>query len=87
MTIQIQLTPAIESGLESLARMKGMSLNDYIQGLLESLAITGLPATGGATPDQRADAVSDWARHFPYRRDSPIPDEALRRENIYRPAA
>jgi hypothetical protein len=87
MTIQIQLTPAIESGLGSLARRKGVSLNEYLQDLLESLAIPGLAATGGTTPDQRADAFRDWARHFPYRRDSPIPDEALHRENIYRPAA
>jgi hypothetical protein len=87
MTIQIQLTPAIESGLGSLARMRGMSLNEYIQGLLESLAVPNSAGTGGTTPDQRAEALRDWARHFPYRRNSPIPDEALRRENIYRPAA
>ena len=41
MTIEIQLTPAVESGLAGLARMKGLPLNEYIEGLLESLAIPG----------------------------------------------
>ena len=67
--------------------MKGISLNDYVQGLLESLAIPGFTGMGGTLPDQRAAALRKWAGQFPYRRNSPIPDEALRREHIYRPAA
>jgi hypothetical protein len=83
MTIHIQLTPAVESGLAELARMKGLPLSEYVQGLLESLAMPRIPEPSEATPDQRADALRDWAEHFPYRRKAPLPDEAISRENIY----
>ena len=87
MTIQIQLTPTAELGLAALARMKGLPLNEYIQGLLESLAIPSIPEPSDVTPGHRADALRHWAEQFPYRRRTPLPDEAIRRENIYRRAS
>ena len=83
MTIQIQLTPDVESGLAALARMKGVPLNEYVQGLLESLAIPNAPEPSDTTPEQRADNLRHWAEQFPYRRRTPIPDEAISRESIY----
>ena len=83
MTIQIQLTPAVESGLATLARLKGLPLNEYIQGLLESLAMPGMPESNLPTPEQTADALRSWAKQFPYRRRTPLSDEAISRENIY----
>jgi len=62
MTIQIQLTPAIESGLAALARMKGLPLNEYIQTLLEPLAMASIPIPTGETPEQRADAFTYLGR-------------------------
>ena len=83
MTIQIQLTPAVESELAALARMKGLPLNEYIQGLLESLAMPGIAEPAETTPEQAADAFRDWAERFPYKRKTPLPEEAISRENIY----
>ena len=34
-------------------------------------------------PDQRARAFRDWVDHLPKRTGSPLPAEALRRENFY----
>lgn len=86
MTIQIQLTPSVESGLAALARRKGMPLNEYIQGLLESLAVPNITETQDMESEHRADDLRHWAEQFPYKRRTPIPDEAIRREDIYRRA-
>lgn len=86
MTIQIQLTPAIQSGLAVLARMKGLPLNEYIQDLLEPLAVPSSPEQGETTREQQAGAFHKWAEEFPCRRRTPLPDEAITRENIYRRA-
>lgn len=84
MTIQIQLTPDAELSLAVLARMKGLPLREYPQGLLELLAIPSIQGHRGMPPEQAADALRDWARQFPYRRKTPLPDEAISRENLYR---
>jgi hypothetical protein len=83
MTIQIQLSPAIESGLAGLARLKGLPLIEYIQSLLESFAMPGTPLPSEMTPEQRADALLEWTKQFPYKRKAPLPDEAISRESIY----
>jgi hypothetical protein len=36
-----------------------------------------------ATPEQRAERFREWADSIPKREGPPIPDEALRRENMY----
>ena len=88
MTIQIQLTSAAELGLTTLARMKGLRLDEYVQGLLESLATSNSPTVGSElTPEELADAFQTWVRTFPYRRKIALPDEAIHRESIYRRAS
>ncbi len=86
MTIQIQLAPSAESTVAELARMKGLPLNEYVQGLLESLAIPTLPVPNEKASEDAADALRDWASQFPYRRVTSLPDQAISRENIYRRA-
>jgi hypothetical protein len=36
------------------------------------------------TPLERAKAFQDWAASFPYRRNTPLSDEAISRESFYR---
>jgi hypothetical protein len=35
------------------------------------------------TPEERARAFQDWAMSFPYRRTTPLPDDAISREAFY----
>ena len=53
MTIQIQLTSAAESNSASLAHMKSLPLNEYIQNFLESLVITIQSAISNCASWQR----------------------------------
>jgi len=73
--------------LAALARIKGLPLNEYIQGLLESLTMPSIPEPSETAPAQRADALRRWVERFPYKRRTALPDEAIRRENIYRRAS
>jgi hypothetical protein len=36
------------------------------------------------TPEERAKASRDWAESFPYRRNTPLSDDATSREAFYR---
>jgi len=83
MIIQIRLTPDVESGLATLARMKGLPLDEYIRRLFESLAIQKVPEPSDTTPTQRAKKIRHWAEQFPYRRWTSLRDDAISRESIY----
>jgi hypothetical protein len=42
-------------------------------------------AESAKTPEQRVRDFDDWAENFPYRRNKPLPDDAITRESFYRP--
>lgn len=80
MTLTVDLKPDAEAGLLSQARARGVSLNVYVQELLQQVA---------ANPPVRKTADDDWERALDeWVESSPevphLPDEALRRESLYR---
>ena len=84
MTVTLELTPQIEERLKQKAAEKGLSVEAFIETVIngnvgrdpeKSFAET-------ATPEEWEKALKDWIRHFP-----PHPvlsDEAISRESIYR---
>ena len=82
MSIQIELTPEIEAKLKARAQKNGLPLSQYVQRILEQ-HVPGQPVESAMTPEQRAKAVQDWAESFPYRRKTPLSDDAIRRGSFY----
>lgn len=87
MTLNLDLSPAVESLLKERATGRGMTPEAYAKWLLEGAL--GLPANG-EVPFYLTATPEEWEREF----DSLIeemadldvpnlPDEAFRRENIY----
>jgi len=84
MTIQIELKPEVQAGLAAQARVKGVALQQYVESLLEQMARPSYPLETAMSADQRARLFRQWAENFPSRRNTPLPDEALTRDNLYR---
>ena len=82
MSIQIQLRPEIEAGLAARAQKKGVPVIQYVQRILEQ-HVPGLSLGSAMTPEQRAKAFDDWADSFPYRRGTPLSDDAISRDSLY----
>jgi len=81
--MQIELRPEIEAELAAQAQRKGVPVIQYVQRILEQ-HVPGLPLESAMTPEQRAKAFDDWADSFPYRRGTPLSDDAISRESLYR---
>lgn len=81
MSIQIDLNPEMEADLAARAAACGVPLSQYVRTVLEQL----VPTFGNEqlSPEERARALREWADQFPYRRTTPISDEALSRESLY----
>ena len=82
MSIQIELNPEIEAELKTRAEKDGVPLSQYVQRILEQL-VPVLPRESTLAPEERARAFQDWAENFPYRRSTPLSDDAISREAIY----
>ena len=82
MGIQVELNPEIEAELKARAERDGLSLSQYVQRVLEQ-QVPVLPSESTLTPEERARAFQDWAENFPYRRNTPLSDDAISREAIY----
>ena len=53
-----------------------------MQRILEQY-VPGLPLESAMTLEQRAKAFDDWADSFPYRRGTPLSDDAISRDSFY----
>ncbi len=76
----LNLTPDIEARLLALAQRNGISVEVFLQHVVEEKSG---PAPRGQqlSPEESASQFEEWANSFP---DAlPIPDEALSRENLY----
>jgi len=82
MAIQIQLKPEIEAELKAQAQQNGLPLSQYVVRILEE-HVPRQPLESGMTPEERAQAFQDWAKSFPHRRTTPLPDDAISREAFY----
>jgi hypothetical protein len=83
MSIQIELRPEIEAELTAQAHKKGIPISQYVQRILEQ-HLPAQPVESAMTPEERAEAFQGWVDNFPYRRTTPLPDEAISRESFYR---
>jgi hypothetical protein len=83
MTLQLDIPKETEAGLLAQAHARGLSLEAYAQQVLQerSRSILQLGWTGAA---EKARAFESWARSHAHK--PPLPDEALRRENLIRDA-
>lgn len=83
MSIQIELKPEIEAEAKPRAQRDGLLVSQYVQRILEQhLSVQTTESI--MTPEERAKALEEWAENFPYRRSTPLSDEAISREGIYR---
>jgi hypothetical protein len=78
MTLTIHLKPEVEASLAAQARARGVSVAEYVGSLLEQFT----PSGQQLTPEQRVDALHEWAKGFP-QSAPPLSDEAVSRESLY----
>ena len=80
MTINVQLPPEIEATLLSRARAQGMTLDAYVQSVIEGVA-TGqsVPALSVEDFEAALDELAAGSERLPV-----LPPEASSREGIYR---
>lgn len=84
MTVVLELKPEIEARLTTLAARQGVSLEEYIQTFLESLASLDEGVSyDSMTPEQRAREFEEWLDGHDYIMAPPLTDEAISRESIY----
>ncbi len=80
MTVRLELKPDVEANLAARARARGVSLDAYLQGVIEELARAEAPRSANAQAVLATlDALAEMGRNLPTLRTS-----ALSRESIYR---
>lgn len=77
--MSLNLKPDIEARLIALAQASGVSVEDFLQNVVEER--TGLGPMERLGAEEWAAQFEEWADSFP--ESPPIPDEALSRENLY----
>ncbi|MGB2623593.1 MAG: hypothetical protein WA857_12545 [Candidatus Acidiferrum sp.] len=81
MTVTLKIKPEFEAGLLAQAEARGMTLEEYLQSVVEGALVPSDPR--GATAEERAAAFEEWAKsHLPFA--PPLSDDAVSRESIYR---
>ena len=58
-------------------------MSQYVQRILEQ-HVPAQPVESAMTPEERVKAFQDWVENFPYRRNEPLSDDAISREDFYR---
>ena len=82
MTVRLQLKPEVEAELLAQARARGLSLEAYLEQVLQERSRTMMPPN--VSSSDQASAFETWAHS--HQRTPPLPDEAVRRENLVRDA-
>jgi len=77
MTLTIDLKPETQAGLLALADASGLSLEQYIQAMVENR----VRPRSLMSPKERADAWVESAGRFPD--TPPLSDDAISRESMY----
>lgn len=84
MTVILDLKPEVEEQIKAEAKARGLSVEDYILDVLEKVipnAEANFART--ATPEEWVKTFREWV-HTPRPAHSPLSDEAISRESIYR---
>ena len=79
MTITFELKPEVESRIAEQAASQGMSVETYIQSVLESLVSVSIMTP----PQKRKQKFEAWLKTHSYINAPPLSDEAISRESIY----
>lgn len=83
MTVTLELKPEIEARVTTQAARHNLSVEKYIQMLLENLTASPAASAGSsATPEQKARSWEEWVEGHDYISAPPILDDS--RESIYR---
>ena len=77
MTLTIDIKPETQAGLLAMAEARGMSLEQYVEVVVES----SVHPQSRMSPKERAAAWIESAKRFP--NTAPLSDEAISRESIY----
>ena len=80
MNVTLSLNPEVEKGLMARAQARGVSLDDYLQELVEK----DIGFAAGATEtkgEEKARAFVQWAKS--HRDTPPLSDEAISRASMY----
>ena len=95
MTLSVNLPPDLASRVLAEAARRHVEVDQVIQSALDLAlppecgpASTASPVNGATfprarTPEEVLRAIDEFERKFAYIRGADIPDEALRRENMY----
>ena len=85
MAIVLELKTEVEARLTALAAAQGVFVEEYIQSFLESLAsLDEEPSYESMTSEQWIKGFEEWLDGHDYIKASPLTDEAISRESIYR---
>lgn len=83
MTVTLQLKPEIEAHVAAQAATHGMTVEAYIESVLESLAATpDAPTFDTMTPEERARVWDEWVNSDDSVKSPAFLDDS--RESIYR---
>ena len=82
MTVTLELAPDVRARLASQAQASGLTLEAYVQRLLQERS-SG-PVTSKATASETAAAFEAWAHG--HAATPPLSDDAIRREDLVRDA-
>ena len=85
MIVTLELKPKIEERVIALAARQGVSVEQFIQNLLESMAsLDEEPSYDSMSPEQWLREFEEWADGHNYLTSPPLTDEAISCESIYR---
>ena len=77
MAVKLELKPDVEAGLAAEAQARGLSLEAYLEQVIQDHAIS-VPVLSGEAWEKEFDA---WVNSFP---DTPVlSDEAISRDSLY----
>ena len=79
MNVTLSLKPEVENGLIVRARARGVSLDDYLQALVEK--DVGFASATRTSGEEKARAFVQWAKG--HRDTPPLSDEAISRASMY----
>ena len=79
MTVTLELKPEIEARIREQANVQGVTVEAYIQSVVESIVVASKPATA----DERSRLFEEWMKSHSYIQAPPLSDEAISRDSIY----
>jgi hypothetical protein len=79
MTVTLELKPEIEARVREQAAVQGISVEGYIQKVIESIVAAPSPTTS----EERRRMFEEWIKSHSYIEAPPLSDEAISRESIY----